>query len=185
MSIHRYARLLMLLSVAIAMTACATVKSALDAVDEHDIGVRIATAEYIGGDSATAGRVASLSAEAQQRLEGDVEIPMDRLAAEADQMIPWHRMSPGRRIVAEELFLAVQRRLESMAVDGELPPDAVLSLRSILQTIEATALREQRIAEIRQAASFLIEQYVPENMWEQVNHLLDQPFIRVRVRVTG
>lgn len=133
----------------LATAGCAQFQSVLKTVEQSDIGVRIATAEYIGGDIATAERVSALAAEALSRVDETVTIRFDRLAEQADAMIPWHRMSPGQRILAEELFLAAQRKLEEMVISGELSPDGVASLRSILRTIQKTAEREISIARAR------------------------------------
>lgn len=143
-------RAILLTVLALAMvyfSGCTTLGSALSALEDHDVTIRIATAEYIGADAATAERVIQLANSAQARLASDASIRLDRLAVEADALIPWYQMSPGQRVLAEELFLSIEQRLSALVIEGELPPEGVASLQSILETIERTALREKLIAE--------------------------------------
>lgn len=143
-------RAILLTVLALAMiylSGCTAVGTALSELEEHSLGIRMATAEYIGADAGTAERVIQFARSAEAQLGGDVAIRLDRLAAEVDAFIPWHRMSPAQRILAEDLFVSIEQRLGVLAINGELPPEGVASLRSILETIERTALREKLIAE--------------------------------------
>lgn len=126
----------------LALAACST----LSKVNEHDLALRIGVAEYIGSDAQVAQRVIAFAEEAQTKLDGRIMVPVISLQAEADRMIPWERLSPGQRILAQELFTHIEDRIVS---GPQVDSAALEDLRSILAKVQAAAETELRYTQAR------------------------------------
>ena len=126
----------------LALTACAVFERAA----QSDTAVRAGTAEYINLDADRADRVIAWTDESLDALDEDVEITLARIQSEADARIPWDRLSPGQRILAEELLITVEARIADEIEAGVLSEDAVADIRHVLEVIRAQAVRERNRA---------------------------------------
>ena len=126
----------------LALTACAVFERAA----QSDTAVRAGTAEYINLDADRADRVIAWADESLAALDEDAEITLARIQQEADARIPWSRLSPGQRILAEELLITVEARITDEIEAGVLSEDAVADIRHVLEVIRAQAVRERNRA---------------------------------------
>ena len=126
----------------LALTACAVFERAA----QSDTAVRAGTAEYINLDADRADRVIEWADESLAALDEDAEITLARIQSEADARIPWNRLSPGQRILAEELLITVEARITDEIEAGVLSEDAVADIRHVLEVIRAQAVRERNRA---------------------------------------
>ncbi len=136
-------KLITALIIIFGLTACSTVERVVQEVNEHDLAIRLATAEFIDSEAEVAMEVVAFTEEALLKLEGAVTVELAALQAEADRMIPWASMSPGQRILAQELLAKVERRivtLDPSVVDSRGLDD----LRGILAKIQGAAKSELR-----------------------------------------
>ena len=126
----------------VVLTACAVFERAA----QSDTAVRAGTAEYINLDADRADRVIAWADESLDALDEDAEITLARIQSEADARIPWSRLSPGQRILAEELLITVEARIADEIEAGVLSEDAVAYIRHVLEVIRGQAVRERNRA---------------------------------------
>ena len=126
----------------IVLTACETVTGVVDRAAESDTAVRAGTAEYIDLDADRAQRVIDWTEDAAEALDAADEVKLARLQQEADARIPWDRLSPGQRILAEELLTTVEARIADEIDAGVLEANAVASIHDVLDVIRGQAERE-------------------------------------------
>lgn len=124
------------------LAGCAVMERAA----ESDTAVRAGTAEWINMDAQRADRVIEWADESLAALDQEAEITLASIQAEADKRIPWDRLSPGQRVLAEELLITVEARIADEIDAGVLSPDAVADIRHVLEVIRAQAERERRRA---------------------------------------
>lgn len=126
------------------LSGCAA-QGALDHAGTNLV-VRAGVAEFVDGKATTAQSVIDWTDDALEVLDGNPVILVEHLRDEAEKWIPWDRLSGGQRIIAVETLVYVERQLTAGIETGELPPDATVRLRDLIETA-----RWQASFELRQA----------------------------------
>jgi hypothetical protein len=104
-----------------------------------DLVVSQAVHRYIDEDADKATRVVASIAATEQFLEGTPTTTVDALFDVLNASINWDNLSTADQALAQGLIVAVQVSLEQKQIDGELDPDEVLGIKSLLRTARRAA----------------------------------------------
>lgn len=103
------------------------------------VAVRAGVAEFIDGEADAARSVIAWTDEAAALLDGNPEILLSEFRDQAQDLIPWDEMSPGRQIIAIEVLAYVEGQIRKRLESGELPSDAKMSISELLATAKWAA----------------------------------------------
>lgn len=135
-----------LLVLAIAsLTGCGSSGDTLKHPATHVV-VRAGVAELIDGEAEAARSVIAWTEDAMAVMDGNPTVLLVELRERATELIPWNDMSPARQIIAIEVLRYVEAQAVKRVEDGELPPEAVMTLRELVETARWAAEFQLAIA---------------------------------------
>lgn len=134
------------LATLIALTGCSTIERAGDWVNGNplvaDMATRQAVARYIDASGDPQGRAQDVMARlqrAQNDLQGDPVVGVQGIMAVLESHVDWDQLSPGDKLLVQDIMLMVQIQLAEKQADEKLSQDTVLAVRSLLRTAISAA----------------------------------------------
>lgn len=131
---------------ALLLSGCAQLAGISDYVNENplvaDIVTRQAVARYVEAGDNTSGRADSVV-----RVVGNLEVWLDgnptanvqALVDVLNSSINWDNLSPADALLVQDLTAILVLKLTGAVEDGDLDPDEVLGIRSLLVTARRAA----------------------------------------------
>jgi hypothetical protein len=136
-------KFLLATSIALFLASCSYMGVLGDWANENpavaDLVVSQAVHRYIDEDADKAARVVASISATEQFLDGNPTTTVDTLFDVLNASINWDNLSTADQALAQGLIVAVQVNLEQKQVDGELDPDEVLGIKSLLRTARRAA----------------------------------------------
>lgn len=114
------------------LTACVSQSGTTRLVEQ--LVVYNAVSGYIGGDAAKAERVEAVTSAVLEQLEGDLaQATIQAIAAAVKARIDWSKLDPTNTLTVNALIDEIERALLERVDSGDLPPDTILAVRTVLQ----------------------------------------------------
>lgn len=133
----------LVLIAALLIGGCAVVEK----VENSPTTLRIAVAEYINYDVEKADRVIKFARDMQAVLaEDNAIVYVVDVTDFLDERIPWTKLGPAERILAEDFVAYIESRMDLALEAGTIDGKTLMDLVSIMQLVERTAEREKRLA---------------------------------------
>lgn len=102
--------------------------------------VQRGVSEYINGSEAKAQRVADVTAKMLERLEGDLSsASVNAIASALKASISWQSLDPIDADLVMALIAEIELEIDKRIAGGELPPDALVAIRTVLMWAQSAA----------------------------------------------
>lgn len=128
------------------LSGCSTLAGISDYVNENplvaDIATRQAVARYIeqGENTGTrADSVVRVVTNLETWLDGSPTVTVESLIVTLNSLINWDNLSPADTLLVQDLTALIVWKLSSAEDEGDLTPDTLLGLRSLLVTARRAA----------------------------------------------
>jgi hypothetical protein len=125
------------------IAGCSTLGALGDWANENpavaDLVVSQAIHRYIDDDVFKAARVVASISATERYLEGTPTATVDALLQVLNASIEWEHLSTADRMLVRDLIGVVQINLAQKQVDGELDPDELIGVKSLLRTARRAA----------------------------------------------
>lgn len=120
-------------AVMVLLSGCGTMNELAENPLTH-VAVRASVAEFVDGEAVAAQGIINWTDDVMELIKGNPEMLVAELQKQAMDLIPWDDLSGARQVIAIEALAFIQNDLSKRIEAGELPADATVGFRDLLET---------------------------------------------------